>query len=100
MNPRARTKGPPPVAALYPLTELVEYIGGSMTYQSLERLLIANGVEIIRSGRGKQIPLSEIERRIPSLWRSIVTAEAVRQDARIPLVPSVPTNPPSGAKGR
>jgi hypothetical protein len=59
-----------------------------VTPQLLSRLLRAHGVELVSNGKCLLVPLSEIERRIPPLWRSIQTIERLRADvARGTIVP-------------
>jgi len=67
------------VKALYSVAELARAAG--VTEQMLLRALRLNGVELVTAGRSIFVPLSEIETRIPPLWRSIVRAERVRADA-------------------
>ena len=68
------------VQALYSIPALARV--ANVTQQTLRRVLAKNGVEIIGSGRARYVPLSEIQQRIPALWESIKTAEALRQAAK------------------
>jgi hypothetical protein len=68
------------VRALYPVPILARACG--VTQQRMARLLRANGVALVHSGRSIIVPLSEIRRRIPALWDSLVTAERLRAEAR------------------
>jgi hypothetical protein len=80
---RARANSDPKaleVCALYSVETLARVAG--VTHQLLRRLLASNGVTLVSVGRTGMVPLSEIEVRIPPLWRSIVAAERLRVDAR------------------
>jgi hypothetical protein len=44
-------------------------------------MLRSSGVVLLNGGRSLFVPLSEIERKIPPLWRSIFRAETVRRMA-------------------
>jgi hypothetical protein len=81
---RARSNGMSVAAlelkALYSVGALATAAG--VTPYLMLRLLRANGVEFVRAGRCVFVPLSEIEARIPALWRSILAAEGARADAR------------------
>ncbi len=48
----------------------------------LLRLLRANRVELVTAGRAVMVPLTEIQRQIPPLGRSLVATDRVRADAR------------------
>jgi len=50
----------------------------------LRRLLRTQGVKFLRAGRVLVVPLSEIEMKMPGLWRSLQAIEALRLDARRP----------------
>jgi hypothetical protein len=69
------------VKALYPVPILARACG--VTQQRLVRLLRRNGVALLNSGRAIIVPLSEIRRRLPALWESLITAELLRAEARI-----------------
>ena len=81
MRARTDSHGPLKVQALYSVATLARVAG--VTEQLLKRLLRLNGVKVIKTGRSVLVPLSEIERHIPPLWRSIVAVERLRADARI-----------------
>jgi hypothetical protein len=67
-----------PVArAVYSIAELASI--GNVSRQSLGRLLDACGIEFVYAGRTALVPLSEIRRKIPPLWESILAAEKVLQ---------------------
>ena len=80
---RARSNGTAVAAlevkALYSVAALAHAAG--VTPYLMLRLLRANGVNFVRAGRSVLVPLSEIETRIPALWRSILAAEGARADA-------------------
>jgi hypothetical protein len=67
------------VQALYSVPALARI--ANVTTHMLRRLLQANGVQFIRGGRASFVPLSEIRRKIPSLWESLRFAEQVRAQA-------------------
>jgi hypothetical protein len=60
----------------------------------MRRLLRANGIAFVRSGRACLVPLVEIQRRIPPLWESLLLLQepsggvrrvrAVRQGHEVP----------------
>jgi hypothetical protein len=60
-----RDDGPLRLQALYSLTTLARVAG--VTKQTLTRVLRANGVALLGSGRALLVPLSEIRARIPHL---------------------------------
>jgi hypothetical protein len=64
------------VRALYTIPELAR--AANVTTYTLRRLFVANHIRTIHSGRAVFVPLSEIERKIPSLWGSLLAAEALR----------------------
>jgi len=68
------------IAALYSMATLARVAG--LTPFALLRVLRANGVQFLTAGRTLLVPLTEIEARMPALWRSIVLAERARADAR------------------
>ncbi|WP_394845165.1 hypothetical protein LZC95_50085 [Pendulispora brunnea] len=79
MQKRRDAPGPLNVEALYTMAQLCAVVGPSWTEWSLSRLLEKNGVEFVRSGRAKFVPLCEIEKKIPSLWESLKAAEVLRR---------------------
>jgi hypothetical protein len=70
------------VKALYSVGALA--LAAGVTPYLMLRLLRANDVAFVRAGRSVLVPLSEIEARIPTLWRSILAAEGARADAQAP----------------
>jgi hypothetical protein len=68
------------VRALYSIGALAHAVG--VTRHLMLRLLRKNKVDFVTVGRSVLVPLSEIETRIPTLWRGILAAEAVRAEAR------------------
>ena len=73
--------GRPDVKALYKIAELCRFTG--MTRYRLRRLLEERGVKCISVGEAPYVPLSEIQERIPELWRSLCSAiSARRRDER------------------
>lgn len=68
-----------PVKALYTFKELAEAV--DFPPGKLRRLAKLSGVELVRSGRAMFVPLSEIEEKIPRLWKSILAAERARHPA-------------------
>jgi hypothetical protein len=75
MHRRRNPPGPLGVQALYTIPALARV--AKVTRYLLRRLLLASGVQLLRSGRLIYVPLSEIERRIPPLWQSICAGERV-----------------------
>jgi hypothetical protein len=51
----------------------------NVTHQLLLRILRASGVELIQSGRAVLVPSSEIQKKIPALWKSIELADRQRR---------------------
>ena len=78
MRPRADTarRDGLHVQALYSVGALAR--AANVTHNMLLRLLRASNVELLQVGRALHVPLAEIERKIPALWRSILAAERVR----------------------
>ena len=72
-------RAPLEVQALYSLGTLARI--GNVTKGILRRVLLANGVELVRAGRALFVPLCEVERRIPALWKSLCLAEELRKAA-------------------
>jgi hypothetical protein len=68
------------VKAIYSIAELARI--ASVTRQLLGRLLHANRVEFIHSGRSVFVPLSEIEKKIPPLFVSLLSAETLQKLAQ------------------
>ena len=73
--------GKPDVKALYKIAELCRFAG--MSRYRLRRLLEQRGVKCIVAGEAPYVPLSEIQEKIPELWRSLCSAlSARRRDER------------------
>ncbi len=66
-----------PLRALYPLGQLARAVG--LSDRRLQHLLEKAGVEVLRSGWAKYVPLSELERKVRPLWESIKSAEMMRR---------------------
>jgi hypothetical protein len=66
-----------PLRALYPLGQLATAVG--LSDRRLEHLLEKAGVELLRSGWAKYVPLSELEQKVRPLWESIKSAEMIRR---------------------
>ena len=66
------------VKALYSITALA-YAAGVTRYLML-RILRANNVAFVKAGRCLLVPLQEVEKHIPAVWRAIRHAEAVRAE--------------------
>jgi hypothetical protein len=64
----------------YTVAELARF--ANVTRQSLGRLLRACNIRFVGQGRAQFVTLCEITEKIPSLWKSIVQAEKLRQCAR------------------
>jgi hypothetical protein len=64
------------VRAFYTIPELAR--AANVATYTLRRLFVANHVRTIHSGRAVFVPLAEIERKVPTLWGSLVAAEALR----------------------
>ena len=75
MNPRSdNVGGAPPIRAFYSLGALAKIAGVHTGF--LRRMLIAAGVVFVRNGRTAIVPLSEIERCAPGIWRCLVSMQA------------------------
>jgi hypothetical protein len=61
--------------ALYPLAGLVRF--ANMSADRMRRLLRANEIAMVRSGRSLLVHSSEIERQIPPLWESIKSIKSL-----------------------
>jgi len=75
-----RMAWPLPLRAMYPIGELARATG--MSHRRLDGLLRGAGVQILRSGSARYVPLSELEAKVRPLWDSIKAAEALRQEFR------------------
>jgi hypothetical protein len=67
------------VRAFYSIPALAR--AANVTTYTLRRLFLANHIRVMHSGRAVFVPLSEIQRKIPSLWGSLRAAEALRLEA-------------------
>jgi hypothetical protein len=78
MRPREDSRpGALQLQAIYSIATLARF--ANVTPYLLRRVLRANGIEFVRGGRAVFVPLTEIQRKLPSVWESICTAERVRQ---------------------
>ncbi len=68
--------------ALYSIAILARM--GNISVERLRRVLRSAGVVLIRGGRALFVPLSEVQRKIPPLWDSLVLTEQVRRGGRAP----------------
>jgi hypothetical protein len=67
------------VKALYSLAALAHAAG--VTRYLMLRILRANNVTFIKAGRSLFVSVSEVEARIPAVWRAILAAEGMRAQA-------------------
>ena len=77
MRARADTRGDGrgmELRALYSVAALAR--AANVSAPMLRRLLRANGVQFVRSGRALLVPLNEIQARIPPLWEALLVMEA------------------------
>jgi hypothetical protein len=74
---RERHDGALDLRALYSLPHLAD--AARVSRFKLLRLLRANEVVLLRSGRLLLVPLSEIEKRLPALWESLMTLDRVKR---------------------
>lgn len=74
---RSAPQGELALRALYSIPELART--ARVHRNTLRRLLDSAGVRLVRAGRSLLVPLSEIESRVPALWRSLVAIEALRR---------------------
>ena len=80
MHPRDDGRlGPLNVQALYSTAALAR--AANVTSKLMRRVLRANGVTLVRSGRALFVPLFEIARKIPPLWESLLLLEEIRDAA-------------------
>ena len=70
MRPRSDTHGCVLEVRAYYSVPALARIGNVSTY-TLRRVLRANDVVLVRARRALFVPLSEIQDRIPPLWKSI-----------------------------
>jgi hypothetical protein len=64
------------IQAFYTIAELARLAG--MTRQTMGRLLLANGLAMQRVGRTAIVPMSEVERKLPLVWESLLALERLR----------------------
>lgn len=67
--------------AAYSISELVKHSNRTWSYYSMQRMLISNGVEFLRTGVNKRtimVPLSELQTKVPSIWNSILEVDRIR----------------------
>jgi excisionase family DNA binding protein len=62
--------------ALYSIAQLAQFAG--LTRFVLRRLLDSHGVQFVRSGRTVLVPLTEVEDKIPLLWKNLWRLESAR----------------------
>lgn len=74
--PQQDEQSPLQLRAFYSIAALAR-IGNIHTY-TLRRLLRANGVTLMRAQRVLFVPLTEIEAKIPPLWKSICRIAKLR----------------------
>ncbi len=67
----------PDVRALYGIAELCRF--AEMSRDRLRRLREQRGVKCISVGEAHYVPLSETQKRIPPLWRSLRSAMPARR---------------------
>jgi excisionase family DNA binding protein len=77
--PRRSRAATIPIRAAYDVRELADAAG--LTQQTFRRMLHNNGVEFMKSGRSRYVPLVEIEKKLPALWESIKTAVFLKHAA-------------------
>jgi hypothetical protein len=69
-----------PIQALYSIRQLALAVG--VTHRRLQRLLREERVQVFRVGRFLLVPLTELEEKVPLLWDSVKSAEALRDSTR------------------
>ncbi len=74
--------------ALYTIAELAKL--ACLTHQSMNRLLMANGVVFVRSGTRKYVSAAQLAVRLPALWASLTAVEAARRRAEASLSERAP----------
>ena len=70
------------VQALYSIPALARV--AKVTRQAMRRLILSNGLSLVRAGRTVLVPLSEIQRKLPLVWDSLLAAETLRAAAALP----------------
>jgi len=69
---------PIPIKPVYSLAELV----CGVKRRLFRKLLVDEGIEILGRHRGSYVSLSEIERKLPSLFEGIRVAHSLLEDLR------------------
>jgi hypothetical protein len=64
--------------AVYTVRELARAVG--VTPHLMRSILRASGVELLQPTRLVLVPLSEIQEKLPQLWKSILLSEATRAE--------------------
>jgi hypothetical protein len=77
MNPPG--VGGPGLRALYSVDALAAASG--VGRKTMTRMLRAQGLQFVYSGRSFMIPLCEIQRCFPALWDSMLAVEQLRAEA-------------------
>jgi hypothetical protein len=75
-----RRESPLELRAVYTTSELARI--ANISADRMRRLLRGSGVELLRAGRILLVPLSEIARKVPSLWESIKDVESASHGPR------------------
>jgi hypothetical protein len=70
--------------AVYSIAELAKSAG--ISWYAMRRVLVANKVTFLHSGRAVLVPLPEIQKHVPQLWEALIAVEQLR-------VPGVRWNP-------
>jgi len=78
---RERKREPATLKALYGVPELARITG--IGQDTMRRLLRKRGIELVRVGRTIYVPLSELGKRVPQMWQSIMDAERMRHAASV-----------------
>jgi hypothetical protein len=71
---------PIPIKPVYSLAELADVCG--VKRRLFRKLLVDEGIEILGRHRGSYVSLSEIERKLPSLFEGIRVAHSLLEDLR------------------
>jgi hypothetical protein len=69
-----------PIQALYSVNQLARAAG--VPHRRLQRLLKLEEVRVLHAGRFLLVALTELEEKLPLLWESIKSAEALRACTR------------------
>jgi hypothetical protein len=76
MGAATTSRSPLQLRAIYTVAELARSVGVSPYL--MRRLLRAKGVELLQPRRWLLVPLSEIQEKLPQMWKSILLSEAAR----------------------